>query len=395
MIRQATLIAVIVSMLLFFVYTPTAATGNGSIQGQVINMTPEGGPVGEITVTLHTYMDNAETATATAITDSEGRFEFTSLDTESDYQYDLGLIYQEAEYYSDLLQFEAGETTKSIEMNVYNATTSDEAITAHAWHITIFVEQDSLWVMEDFILANWGDETYIGPAVDDGREAIRFSLPEGAREIELTYGFPSCCTRISDHSITSSRAFPPGSSELGFSYRLAYSPPAYLLSRVIDYYTDTLTLHAEDTGNLRLTIEQLRDTEPVVIEDGTHFLQFVGEDLAAGSGLTISISTSPNPTPSPSISSPRDYQSAFKWVGVAFATIAVGFCLGYPTYKRRLAGQGIALSEREALLQEMAQLDDDFEAGRLSAEEYNKLRSQKKARLIVIDQRWRKDERKS
>ena len=97
----------------------------------------------------------------------------------------------------------------------------------------------------------------------------------------------------------------------------------------------------------------------------------------------------------PPISGRHDPQFAFKRVGVAFATIAVGLCLGYPTYKRKQAGQGGTPSERAALLQEMAQLDDYLEAGRLSDEEHHKLRSQKKARLMVIDRRWRKDERKS
>jgi len=43
----------------------------------------------------------------------------------------------------------------------------------------------------------------------------------------------------------------------------------------------------------------------------------------------------------------------------------------------------------------MVQLDDYLQVGRLSEEEHHKLRSWKKARPIAIDQRRRKDERKT
>ena len=245
-------------------------------------------------------------------------------------------------------------------------------------------------VVEDFILANWGDTTYIGSAGAEGRETLRFLLPEEARDVELIYGLMDCCTYTSDHSVINSMAVPPGTKEVGFSYRLAYSSSAYILSRAVDYPTDSLMLYVQDVDGLELTSGQLAAAEPVSAQDGTRFLQFVGEGLTADSDLTATISV-----PIISVSTPTDYQSAFTWAGVALVTIAFGFCLGYPVLRRRLARSGVTPSEREALLLEIAQLDDEFEEGRLSEEEYRGLRSQKKAQLIAMDQRWRKDEKQS
>ncbi|MFQ5988032.1 MAG: hypothetical protein ACE5H6_04195 [Dehalococcoidia bacterium] len=382
MIRRATLIALI---FLLFAYAPAAAEGEGVIQGQVINMTPGGGPVAELTVTLYTYVNNVETATTTASTDSEGRFEFSGLATGSSYQYDLGLRYQEADYYSDLLQFETGETTKFIELDVYDATTSDEAISAHAWYIAIYVEGGGFLVVEDIILANWGDETYIGSAGAEDRQALRFLLPGDARDVEFTYGLMECCTQMSDHSIINSMAFPPGTKEVAFSYGLVYSPPSYLFSRAVDYPTNSLILYVEDVGDIELTSEQLTAAEPIIAQDGTRFLQFVGQDLTAGGDLTFTISVS-----TIAVSTPTDYQSAFRWVGVALIVLALGFCFSYPMLTRRLPKWGAVSPEARDLLLEIAELDDDFEGGRISEEEYRRLRSQKKARAVELSRPLRR-----
>ena len=169
---------------------------------------------------------------------------------------------------------------------------------------------------------------------------------------------------------------------------LAYSPPTYLFSRAVDYPTDGLILYVEDVGGLELTSKQLTAAEPIIAQDGTRFLQFVGQDLTANSDLTITISA-----PTISVLTPTDYQSAFRWVGVALIVLALGFCFSYPMLRRRLPKWGAVSPEARELLLEIAKLDDDFEAGRITEEEYRRLRSQKKARAVELSRQLRKKDR--
>jgi len=399
------LIVIIVLVSLVLGFSTVSAAGEGTIEGAVVNASADSVPVPDITVTLYPYQDSEGLEPINTSTDGEGKFSFSGLATEPAYQYSVGVTYQEAEYYSDVFQFEAGQLQQSIEMKVYNATTNGEAIKAHAWSIAVSVQQDSLLVMENVILTNSGSETYIGTTGDTGKEVLRFLLPEGAQEIQFVYGFPPCCSRIEGRSIISGRALPPGMKELGFSYTLPYSAPSYLLSRPVDYPTDIFVLYVQEVGGLKLESEQLTPSDPVSAENGTRFLQSTGKSLAAGSTLAVkfSVSDSPEPSASSPKSASRDYQSAFKWVGVALAIVGAGFCVGYPVVRRRSRRLGAVPSEtpsespteRRRILIEIARLDDDFEAGKLSEEEYQRLRAEKKAQLAAINESWRKDDQGS
>ncbi len=386
MIKRAALIAVICLLL---APTPAAAAEEGVIQGQVINMTPGGGLVAELTVTLYTYLNNAEVATTSTTTNSEGMFEFSDLETESNYSYQVELIYQEAEYYSDMIQFGEGETSESIELDVYDATTSDEAISAHAWYMMIYVERGGFSVLEDFILANRGDRTYIGSEVDGERETLTFSLPQGFSDAELSMGLMACCAMVTEAGIVDSMPFEPGMKEIVFNYRVGYTPPTYTFSRIVDYPVDTFLLFVEDPAGIQVTSEQLTSEGSAVAEDGTILLQFSGQALDRDTILNIRISGLPM----------AGYQEAFKWAGFGLMGLAFSFFLGYAMLRRKpqavTIDQRASQSEVSELLLEIAELDDDFEAGRITEEEYGRLRSQKKAQLIVMDRGWKRNEGES
>ena len=114
-----------------------AESDSGTIEGQIINGTTGGSSVANQDITLNTYLNDAEADTTTTKTDAEGHFVFNGLSTESGYSYQAVLTFQEAEYYSEWLIFDEGETTKSAEVTVYDSTTIDEAIEVAMAHTII------------------------------------------------------------------------------------------------------------------------------------------------------------------------------------------------------------------------------------------------------------------
>ncbi len=147
MIRRVALL-VIIFVLSLSSSALAAEPDSGVIEGSVVNRTEGGSSVADQDVTLKTYLNDAEMGSTATKTDASGQFVFDSLSTESGYSYEVSLFFQQAEYYSEWLSFDEGETTKSTEVIVYNSTTSDEAIKVAMAHTIIYVGQDNLKVME-------------------------------------------------------------------------------------------------------------------------------------------------------------------------------------------------------------------------------------------------------
>ena len=103
-----------------------AEIGQGTIEGQIINDTENGGSVDSQEVILTTYLGEEEIETESTITDSDGFFRFSELSTEPGLSYNVEVHYQEVEYGSERLVFDDDNLIKSIELTVYDATENPE-----------------------------------------------------------------------------------------------------------------------------------------------------------------------------------------------------------------------------------------------------------------------------
>lgn len=354
-----------------------AETGDGAIEGKLINGTTGGGSVADQEVTLKTYRNDAELASAMARTDAEGRFAFEGLATSSDYSYQVTLIYQQAEYTGDRISFSAGEMGKSVEITVYDATTGDEAVKVSTAHTVIYAEQGNLRVSEYLVVANDSDRTYIGgrelsPGV---RETLVFALPADATGLEVGGSLMSCCIYNNEGGFVDSMAVLPGTKELVYSYDISYKGAEYAFSGRVNYPTDDYHLLVQ-SPNVLVSGVRLVQAEPVTIE-GIQFNHFSGGNLASGDMVTAQISGLPKSA----------NQSSLLWVLLALAVLGSGFALFY--LRRRQRPHPVRVSyvrQEESLLAELARLDDEFEDGRIAEEVYRRVRAQKKAQLAKLMQ---------
>lgn len=355
-----------------------AENGDGAIEGKLINGTSGGGSVADQVVTLKTFLNDAELTSATANTDAEGNFAFGELPTDPDHSYQLIITYQQAEYDGDRIVFDAGETVKPVEIVVYDATTSSEALKVMMSHTVVYVEQGSLLVSEYLLLVNDSDHTYIGarelnPGV---RETLTFTLPAKATGLQAKTGFMECCIYNSEDGFIDSMAVPPGGKELAYSYRVEYQGTDYAFSRNVDYPTLNYNLLVQ-SPNVEIISGNLEPAGPLTIQD-VQFNHFSGGDLAAGDVVSAQLSGLPG---SVNRLNPG-------WVLLFLAVLAVGFTFFYLRSRRRPQAAPVSASdEREKLLSELAELDDDFAGGRVPEEAYRRTRAEKKAQLIRLMQR--------
>ncbi len=362
-----------------------AEPGSGIIKGQVVNGTEGGSSVADQEITLKTYLNDAETDSTTARTDAEGRFTFDGMLTEPGYSYQVTVTFQQVDYTGDWLGFTDGETSKFTEVTVYDTTTSDEAIKVAIAHTVIYVESDSLFVTEYFFFVNEADRTYVGSkeiSEDGTKETLRFLVPEEATELQPEYGLMECCVYGSEDGFVDTMPVLPGSKELVYSYRVGYNSGAYAFSREVNYPTATYDLLVQGEG-VKVASDRLTVGEPMDIE-GVWFNHLSGQEIAPGDGVVAQLSDLPD----------TSNQGVILWVTLALVVLVVGFVLSYRLRKRQPqpVSPGDSLEQRrQKLLVELAQLDDDFEVGKIPEESYRRLRMLKKAQVVELMQKLKEE----
>ncbi|MBI2909346.1 MAG: hypothetical protein HYX92_17005 [Chloroflexi bacterium] len=358
-----------------------AQAGPGQMTGRLLNKSREGGNVAGIPVKLNSYSKTTLQGSLDDKTDGEGKFTFSGLVTEKTYSYQVTLTYQGADYYSDVVWFEEGQSSKSLEIAVYNPTGSDETIKVAASHTIIYVSKEGLLVKEFYLFRNEGDKAFVGKEIGGKKETLRFSVPPGATGLQLGQGLSEGRIAKTDYGFVSNATVVPGDTLVGYSYTLRGSGD-YRLARSIAYPVDNVNVLIEDKGVVASS-PQLGLQDPIVMKEG-RFLLLAGKDFARAAAHEISLRVNPEAGQS---STPGALPVAAAGVAAILSVGAI-YLLVRRKEPRLAAGPAAPVetpaSERERLLEEVARLDDEFEAGALSEEDYRRVRAQKKAELLRL-----------
>ena len=385
LIKRITLLLMIIFVLNLSTPTLAAEAGNGIIEGRVVNGTADGSSVADQDVTLKTYQDDAEVDSATTRADTEGRFAFDGLSTSSGYSYQVTLIFQEAEYYSEWLDFAEGETRKVTEVTVYDSTTSDEAIRVAIAHTIVYVRQGNLEVVEFYLFTNESDRTYIGSGeitATGKRRTLSLQLPDKMTEPQYGGELMTCCVLPGEGGFFDTMPVLPGSKEVAYSYKVDYKSGAYALSQRVNYPINDFNILVQGESVI-VTSDQLVPRGLVEFE-GSQFNQLSGSDFAKGDTLLAQLSGLPQ----------TSNQRIVLWVVLTLIVLGAGFGFVYLTRRGRLQpvrATGSVQQSRQELLVELAQLDNDFEDSKIPEGSYRRLRAEKKAQLVTLMQRPKKN----
>ncbi len=374
MTKRITLLALI---FILSIASPVLATepGSGVIEGRIINGTAGGSIIADQEITLNTYLDEAQ-ETATSLTYGEGQFKFEGLPTAPDYTYEVEISFQGAEYYSERLTFNEGETAKSTGLTVYDSTTSDETIKITMSHMILYPEGATLLVKEYYLLENEADRTYIGATGEINAGVLYFSLPEGAIELQPTMGLMDCCIINNESGFADTMPFLPGMKEIAYSYRLSPSPGTYTFSRIVNYPLNKLDLLVQGE-DIEMTSEQLTADEPLNISD-IYYEHLSGQEFSPGDILTIRLSE---------LSGTDNQDSTTIWMFLALAVIAAGIIFVFMIRKKKpipVGNEDDFSLRKQQLLAELAGLDNDLENGRIHEKDHDRLRVEKKAQLMAL-----------
>ncbi len=396
----------IVLLVLFFSFTilpAYAAASNGHISGQLLDATNKNAPLANQTVTLQVAQGNDAKDAGTSRTDAQGNFSFLNLSTDKTLSYAVYIRYQGAQYVSSIVTLDTNPVQK-VNLTVYQATQNPQNIAIIQANVLIRepdIQRGVLTVSEVFALQNLNNRAYVGSfdASKGKPNALRFTLPQGAKNVALDKGFDGYHVIQVDRGFASDAALLPGSNEFSFSLELPYTTTTYDFQYETIYPTVQLSFLVDP--NLHASVNTLKPGG--VVEASNHsYLVFKGTVLPARQQITMHLEGLPL---SKDASAPS-FNATTIWLIVGIVLACALVALTWFLYRSRQHGAALAIANKqngrrrpvpvlpdatkkqasreerqEKLLQELLQLDKNYEAGKVTKSVYEERRSKTKARL--------------
>ncbi len=365
----------IILFLLLLLFPPGASFAEelppGKIKGSVLNKTLNGTRVKDLEIILYQYKENKGAEVARTKTDPNGSFLFQGLNRDKQISYYASAKYKEVDYFSEMTHF-LKKKELSFDLSVYETTDQDKDIHIKMHHILLETDnntKDTFVVREIMIVENQGNKTYTGSKeVQPGKkETLRISLPKNAKNIQSM--LPLAVNPWDGFSIVT--AFSPGTKRIIFSYTIKPGSADYKFEKNLYFKTDSFNFIFPKNG-IQVKSDQLIYKGPTPNSD-QRFSYLAGKDMTEKSKVVIRLSL-------PST------DNLFKWViaGPVMVLVGTGFVLFLIKGRKHRAKKGddpvqkpsqITMAEqRQKILQSMAELDKQHDAGQIDSDKYESQR---------------------
>ena len=270
-----------------------AQAGRVTIEGQVVNATPDGGSVEGTVVVLHreaaSVHDHVET-----LVDPDGQFGFEAVEVDNQATYGVSVTYQGALFGVDLdLDLTAGDPAP-VSLTVYDVVQGDEVLSVSSASL-LYAQTDvpsrRVVALEIVKIANRSDRAYVpGP---EPMDVLRFGLPPGAQELSVDTQLAGGDFIQVDRGFALVATVPPGEHEVLFRYSFPYSGTEAVVNKSFRYGAEHLRVLAPE-GLMQLSSPDLDGPERVDIGGRRYdLLQATGLPRGASvslelTGLTVS-----------------------------------------------------------------------------------------------------------
>ncbi len=222
------------------------AKGPGVITGTVTNETT-GEPLAGLTVELGVFDTTSLLGQQTAVSDANGVYSFTELDTDPGLAYVVRTDYPAGvPYNTDFVSFGEGETAKELSLAVYETTAEAASLRTDRVHYIVEFESGQALVAELLLFSLDGNRTYIG----DGNAVLRISLPAGAQNVEIDGDDGSGRFELTGEGFVDRLPLRPGTNvrQLLFRYSLPYTGGQFDLVHTLAYPATNVNALISDVG---------------------------------------------------------------------------------------------------------------------------------------------------
>jgi len=325
--------------------------------------------------------------TLTAAILPDGKYEFTNIPADATTVYMVNVDYSGVTYDSVPVQFDGTLHQFNMPITVYDSTDDLDVLTITQAHLQFdFSTAEQVQVMAIYVIINPGAYSVIVPS--DGTSVPFIQIPEGASDVQYQLSQSSSPLM----SATNGFALLPGADKqygiittftLPYNKRLVFSQPFSLP-------VSSATIIVPE--GVKVRSDQLTDggTQASTGTTAASYHLYQSGSLATGSTLTLTISGMPGDKAGFVLD-----QRTWLMIGVvALGLILIGLGVFLFLRDRKLRkleeefeedeeeGDEDALgNDRESIMDAIIALDDQFKAGEISKEAYEKRRDELKDRL--------------
>jgi mono/diheme cytochrome c family protein len=354
----------------------------GNVAGSIANASGGAFPAG-LTATLFGF-DHGQDATApeqvlesTAEVQVDGSFTFENVEIPEGRFFISQVNYQGVPYESDVAVTGPGVTQLSLApIAIYETTDDLTSLHVDQGHLIIQFDEARIGVLEFFAISNSGDRTVVFTTdgqtlpfapMPDGVETLGFDLQQGeAQFISTADGF-AVPPSDKQYAVVTGFAMPyDKSAELSVPFGISV-PSVNLIAPVgVKIVSDQLTSQPSESGSQNLI--------------------FSGGPFASGDSLTFEVSGKPRIESAPA-TSVDDNSGVLIGIGaLGLALIAVGVFLFLRDRRKSQDEEAEVAPEpagesAEEIMDAIIALDDQYRAGNISEDAYQKRRADLKARL--------------
>lgn len=369
-----------------------AAEARGVVSGAITSGTagaelPEG-----LSVTLHIVDAAFNEETREAELDANGRFVFDDVPIRADRRYFTTVRFAEGFFVSDLLPGNPAEPSLDLPITVYSVTADPSVIRIASMLAQVVPSAEGLQVIQIVTYRNDSDRIFLSDdTMGEFRQAsVRLSLPPGAVVREFAGDSERYAVAADGTAVIDTRPVFPGEDHIvHVMYTVPYSGRAEI-AQPLDYPLAGRVQLLLDNA-LTLTSSQLPPRGAQAM-GGATYLTYGGDlALAAGDALRYTVSGA---AAAPGAATAAAGGSNIVLAAALFAAGAGALLAAALLYWRGRTANAPAAqaaaptSDRQgqidALVQQIAELDDAHEAGEITRSAYRKQRAALKERLAAL-----------
>ena len=346
----------------------------GEVRGTVINRNSGKLVTESLEVMLHILdQDFVDKGMEHGQSEIDGTFAFANIPFDENTRFAVMATYDGVTYFSETVPADVKSMQVNIDVSVYESTKDLSTVQIDQMHVLFEFSPDGLETKELYIISNKGERT-VKDVYDlgEGKSAIlQFPLPEDA---DYIFFKPDDQERFVKLDGAFADTFPllPGDqpAQVMTSYLVPYSG-----ERVYNYTAPVNTARINfllpDQAGISLRGAGLTGSESMTLQDGTSYEVYSYSDLKAGDTLSITIT---GKTTVPQRNNSTNNLIAISAAFLGFATIGVGVWWWRRPEEAQLEEEESGAQTDEptldALIAEIAQLDETHEQQGLNTEEY-------------------------
>jgi mono/diheme cytochrome c family protein len=356
--------------------------GDGAVRFNFVNGTPGGSAGAGLPVTLRALGENGEVFSRTATIADNGVVSFDNLPQRNDYFYQAELEFKGGRFFGPPTQIPTTTQVVSDILPVFEPTTDASGITLGNLLFAVQnVSEGELTIVEIYEFELTGDRAYIG----ENRRTLRISAPKDAKNVRFDgLGFGARFVQDGD-LIYDTDVVAPGSpaQRITLIYEWPYTP-GKRFERTVFYPVKQWNVFMPDNAGfageaLAAQGSQLKD-EGVRDAGGTRIRLFSGQPVA-GNTPTFGFDITGRPLAQPRAGSDNT-ALGLALIGLAIAVVAAG--LAFSRVRAMRQRLKMPHQTRQTLLKAIAELDEQYAAGKLRAQDYTEQRQQLKRDLLDV-----------